>query len=180
MTSPGSEYEDMPADQGQPPPQGGRAALIGVVVAAAIVAAFAIGFLINRSDDSDNQTPATSTTSTTPNSTTAIPIPPPISPRSIIAPQPTNLKPTAPQPTPQPTAPARDIGDDCSHGNIVAQWGKTPDGQWVCIPQEQGRDEHQVGDDCSHDGIVAQWSWTGAKWVCVPQEQGESEVEPDN
>ncbi|MEC3953037.1 hypothetical protein VMT65_08350 [Nocardia sp. CDC153] len=29
-------------------------------------------------------------------------------------------------------------GDDCSHDGIVAHWGHSPAGLWICIPQDQG------------------------------------------
>ncbi|MEU1432060.1 hypothetical protein ABZ412_33840 [Nocardia sp. NPDC005746] len=55
---------------------------------------------------------------------------------------------TSPAPTPTtvttlasipPTSvqPEHNVGDDCSDGRIVAQWGLTADGRWVCVPKEQ-------------------------------------------
>ncbi|MEU7768266.1 hypothetical protein AB0B25_24580 [Nocardia sp. NPDC049190] len=35
----------------------------------------------------------------------------------------------------------RQIGADCSHEGITARWDRTPDGQWVCLAQEQGGSE---------------------------------------
>ncbi|MFI1919518.1 hypothetical protein ACH438_40825, partial [Nocardia sp. NPDC020380] len=65
------------------------------------------------------------------------------------------------------------IGDDCSHDGLTAQWALTPDGQWTCAPQGQGADPHQIGDDCSHDGLTAQWGKTpDGQWACIPQGQG--------
>lgn len=48
----------------------------------------------------------------------------------------TSGTPLAPIPV-TPAQPAHHVGDDCSDGRIIAQWGLTSDGQWVCLPQEQ-------------------------------------------
>ncbi|MGW4536234.1 hypothetical protein ACWEOI_35280 [Nocardia sp. NPDC004340] len=52
------------------------------------------------------------------------------------APVPTTVT-TLPSIPPTSVQPEHNVGDDCSDGRIVAQWGLTADGQWVCVPKEQ-------------------------------------------
>lgn len=44
---------------------------------------------------------------------------------------------TLPSIPPTSVQPEHNVGDDCSDGRIVAQWGLSADGQWVCVPKEQ-------------------------------------------
>ncbi|MGW2666255.1 hypothetical protein ACWCW7_35330 [Nocardia tengchongensis] len=89
-----------------------------MAIAAAAVSAMvlAIGVLTGCSGKSSGPEPTTVTTSGTP-----------------LAPIPVT-----------PAQPTHNVGDDCSDGRIIAQWGLTADGQWVCLPKEQATSTESV------------------------------------
>ncbi|MFI1919517.1 hypothetical protein ACH438_40820, partial [Nocardia sp. NPDC020380] len=96
--------------------KGGSAArkvAIAVGIVAALAVIYAIGLLVNHSYESESDDSTTSTTAAPSTTTTANP--------AAQLPSPS----TTPGQPPVTGQPAHNVGDDCSHDGLTAQWALT-------------------------------------------------------